>query len=95
MAANADGELVTDGREVLRRLVVQVSRPVRWDLCQETFARLGVTGLIEVPPAGTLAGLAKRTLKGVDVLALKTPADLERARTMIAEHGAPVLEGAL
>ena len=95
MAANADGELVTDGREVLRRLVVQVSRPVRWDLCLEAFAHLGVTGLIEVPPAGTLANLAKRTLKGVDVLALKTPAELERARTMIAEHGAPALEGAL
>jgi [acyl-carrier-protein] S-malonyltransferase len=87
LAANADGELVTDGAEVLRRLVAQVSRPVRWDLCQEAFARLGVTGLIEVPPAGTLANLAKRSLKGVDVLALKTPDDLERARTMIAEHG--------
>ncbi|MGI4895391.1 MAG: ACP S-malonyltransferase [Janthinobacterium lividum] len=87
MAANADGELVRNGAEVLRRLVAQVSRPVRWDACTEAFARLGVTGLIEVPPAGTLTNLAKRTLKGVDVLALKSPADLERARTMIADHG--------
>ncbi|NAZ80601.1 acyltransferase domain-containing protein [Kineococcus sp. R8] len=90
LAANADGELVSDGAEVLRRLVAQVSRPVRWDLCQEAFARLGVTGLVEVPPAGTLTNLAKRSLKGVDVLALKTPDDLERARTMIAEHGGVV-----
>ncbi|WP_337059532.1 ACP S-malonyltransferase [Kineococcus sp. G2] len=88
LAANADGELVTDGGELLRRLVAQVSRPVRWDLCTETFRRLGVTALIELAPAGTLVNLAKRQLKGIDVLALKTPADLERARTVIAEHGA-------
>ena len=88
LAANADGELVTDGAELLRRLVAQVSRPVRWDLCTEAFRRLGVTALIELAPAGTLANLAKRQLKGIDVLALKTPADLERARTVIAEHGA-------
>jgi len=87
IAANADGELVTDGAQFLQRLVAQVSRPVRWDLVTETFARLGVTGLIEVPPAGTLTNLAKRTLKGVDVLALKTPDDLDKARTMITEHG--------
>ncbi|WP_432564332.1 ACP S-malonyltransferase [Kineococcus sp. SYSU DK003] len=87
IAANADGELVTDGAQFLARLVAQVSRPVRWDLVTETFARLGVTGLIEVPPAGTLANLAKRALKGVEVLALKTPDDLDKARAMIAEHG--------
>ncbi|PRY11850.1 ACP S-malonyltransferase [Kineococcus rhizosphaerae] len=87
IAANADGELVTDGAQFLQRLVAQVSRPVRWDLVTATFARLGVTGLIEVPPAGTLTNLAKRTLKGVDVLALKTPDDLDRARAMISDHG--------
>ncbi|GAB3454189.1 ACP S-malonyltransferase [Kineococcus endophyticus] len=87
IAANADGELVTDGAQFLQRLVAQVSRPVRWDLVTEAFARLGVTGLVEVPPAGTLTNLAKRTLKGVDVLALKTPDDLDKARTMITEHG--------
>jgi [acyl-carrier-protein] S-malonyltransferase len=87
IAANADGELVTDGQAFLQRLVAQVSRPVRWDLVTEAFARLGVTGLIEVPPAGTLTNLAKRTLKGVDVLALKTPDDLDKARTMITDHG--------
>ncbi|WP_432493138.1 ACP S-malonyltransferase [Kineococcus gypseus] len=94
LAANADGELVTDGAELLRRLVAQVSRPVRWDLCTATLERLGVTALIEVAPAGTLANLAKRQLKGVEVLALKTPADLDRARTLVAEHGAPATETA-
>lgn len=87
IAANADGELVSDGAAFLQRLVAQVSRPVRWDLVTEAFTRLGVTGLIEVPPAGTLTNLAKRTLKGVDVLALKTPDDLDKARAMITEHG--------
>lgn len=86
VASNRDGEIVTEGREILDRLVSQVSSPVRWDLVMERFAALGVTGLIELPPSGTLVGLAKRQLKGVQTLALKTPDDLEAARTMIEEH---------
>lgn len=89
LLSNADGSVVQSGREVLRRLVAQVSSPVRWDLCMQTMAELGVTGLIEVPPAGTLAGLAKRALPGVEVLALKTPDDLEAARDMVERHGTP------
>lgn len=89
LVSNADGSIVQDGQEVLRRIVAQVSSPVRWDLCMQTFADLGVTGLIEIPPAGTLAGLAKRALPGVEVLALRTPADLDAAHRMIREHGQP------
>jgi [acyl-carrier-protein] S-malonyltransferase len=88
VASNADGAVLDDGREILDRLVNQVSNPVRWDLCMERFADLGDTGLIEVAPAGTLVGLAKRGLKGVQTLALKTPDDLDAARTMIEEHTA-------
>ena len=87
LVSNRDGSVVHDGREVLRRLVSQVSSPVRWDRCMETFADLGVTGLIEIPPAGTLTGLAKRALPGVELLALKTPDDLEAAHRMVREHG--------
>lgn len=87
--SNADGQVVQDGREVLRRLVTQVSSPVRWDLCMQTMADLGVTGLIEVPPAGTLVGLAKRALPGVETLALKTPDDLPAAHAMIERHASP------
>ena len=79
--------VVSSGREVLRRIVGQVASPVRWDLCMETMRDLGVTGIIEIPPAGTLTGLAKRTLKGVETLALRTPADLEAAHRMVREHG--------
>ncbi|MDE9367518.1 acyltransferase domain-containing protein [Luteipulveratus sp. YIM 133132] len=89
LVSNADGQVVHDSREVLRRLVAQVSNPVRWDLCMETLASMGVTGLIEIPPAGTLTGLAKRGLPGVETLALKTPDDLEAAHRMVREHGAP------
>ena len=88
LVSNRDGEVVTDGREVLDRLVAQVSSPVRWDLCMERFADLGVTALVELPPAGTLTGLAKRALKGVALLAVKTPDDLDAARTLIEEHSA-------
>ena len=88
LVSNRDGAVVTDGREVLDRLVAQVSNPVRWDLCMERFTDLGVTAIIELPPAGTLVGLAKRALKGVELLALKTPDDLDAARTLIKEHSA-------
>jgi [acyl-carrier-protein] S-malonyltransferase len=89
LVSNADGSVVASGREVLSRLVNQVRSPVRWDLCMKTLADLGVTGLIEIPPAGTLAGLAKRGLPGVEVLALKSPDDLDAAHRMIREHGSP------
>ena len=87
LLSNADGSIVHDGRDVLRRLVAQVSRPVRWDLCQETMADLGVTALLEIPPAGTLTGLARRALPDVETLALRTPDDLDAAWDLIARHG--------
>ncbi len=84
--SNRDGRAVATGAEVIERLVGQVANPVRWDLCMETFRELGVTALIEVCPGGTLTGLAKRALKGVQTLAVKTPDDLEAARALVAEH---------
>ncbi|WP_156722551.1 ACP S-malonyltransferase [Streptomyces apocyni] len=83
--SNKDGKAVATGSEVISRLVGQVANPVRWDLCMETFKELGVTALIEVCPGGTLTGLAKRALPGVRTLALKTPDDLDAARTLVAE----------
>ncbi|MBI4940114.1 MAG: ACP S-malonyltransferase [Actinobacteria bacterium] len=87
LLSNADGAAVADGAQALARLVAQVSNPVRWDLCTATLAGLGVTALLELPPAGTLAGLAKRALKGIEIVALKTPDDLDAARTLVANHG--------
>ena len=89
LVSNRDGTVVHSGREVLRRLVTQVSSPVRWDLCMETFKDFGVTGLIEIPPAGALANMAKRGLPGVEVLALKSPDQLPDAHRMIREHAQP------
>ncbi|WP_286961594.1 MULTISPECIES: ACP S-malonyltransferase [Arsenicicoccus] len=93
IVSNKDGRLVRDGHEVLRRLVSQVASPVRWDLCMQTMVEQGVTGLIEIPPAGTLVGLAKRSMPGVELLALKSPDDLEAAHRMIREHGSSPTEG--
>ncbi|MER6219039.1 ACP S-malonyltransferase [Streptomyces sp. 900105755] len=84
--SNKDGRAVASGAEIVERLVGQVANPVRWDLCMETFKELGVTALLEVCPGGTLTGLAKRALPGVQTLALKTPDDLDAARELIAEH---------
>ena len=86
LLSNADGAAVTTGKEWLERIVAQVAAPVRWDLCMQTMADLGVTGLIELPPAGTLTGLARRALPGVAQLAIKTPEQLGAARDLISEH---------
>ncbi|MFB4281555.1 MULTISPECIES: ACP S-malonyltransferase [unclassified Nonomuraea] len=82
LLSNADGQAVTTGAEFLQRLVKQVSNPVRWDACMETMAGLGVTKMIELLPGGTLTGLAKRGLRGVRTVALKTPDDLDAAREL-------------
>ncbi|MFD0471686.1 ACP S-malonyltransferase [Nonomuraea thailandensis] len=81
LLSNSDGQAVATGAEFLQRLVDQVSNPVRWDACMETMAGLGVTRMIELLPGGTLTGLAKRGLRGVQTVALKTPDDLDAARS--------------
>jgi [acyl-carrier-protein] S-malonyltransferase len=86
LLCNADGAAVTTGKEWLERIVTQVAAPVRWDLCLRTMADLGATAIIELPPAGTLTGLARRALPGVAQLAIKTPDQLEAARDLIEEH---------
>jgi len=85
--SNRDGAAVTDGRDALDRIVAQVSSPVRWDLCMQSFAGAGVTGLIELAPAGALVGLAKRGLRGVPTVAVKTPDDLDAAVALLNEQG--------
>jgi [acyl-carrier-protein] S-malonyltransferase len=85
--SNRDGQVVRDGDEVLNRIVGQIANPVRWDLCMETMLELGVTGMLELPPAGTLAGIAKRAMKGVETFALKTPDQLDDARAFVERHG--------
>lgn len=86
LLSNADGRVVSSGREYLDRLVNQVANPVRWDQCMATMAELGVTGLLELPPAGTLTGIAKRNLKGVEVFNLNAPDQLDEARAFCRAH---------
>ena len=87
IVSNKDGEVVTTGRDVLDRIVSQIANPVRWDLCMERLASLGVTGVIEVAPAGTLVGLIKRAVPTIEQFALKSPADIDAAREFAAAHG--------
>jgi [acyl-carrier-protein] S-malonyltransferase len=85
LLSNFDGQAVTDGAAAVDSLIAQVSRPVRWDLCMESLVQRGVTGVIELAPAGTLAGLAKRAMSGVKTVAVKTPEDLSAALALFAE----------
>lgn len=85
LLSNADGEPVTGGQEILDRLVAQVTRPVRWDSCMATMAARGVRATVELPPAGTLTGLAKRELAGIKTIALKTPDDLAKVAAALTD----------
>ena len=87
--SNRDGDTLHEGQVVLDRIVQQVSTPVRWDLCLEAMSDLGVTGILELPPAGTLTAIAKRALPGVETFALKTPDQLDDARDFCERHGKP------
>jgi len=89
LLSNVDGKIVADGREFLRRLVSQTNSPVRWDLCMESMVNLGVTGVLELLPAGTLTGLANRAMEGVETFALKSPDDIAEALDFVERHRAP------
>lgn len=83
LLTNADGSVVTNGRQALDLIVSQITSPVRWDLCSQTLIDNGIDGLIELAPGGTLAGLAKRAMRGLPIVALKTPDDLTAAQALI------------
>ncbi|MDO5627623.1 MAG: ACP S-malonyltransferase [Mobilicoccus sp.] len=88
LVSNRDGEIVASGADLVARLVHQVSNPVRWDLCMERFGAMGVTGILELLPSGTLTGLAKRGLKGVELFGVSGPDVLDDARAFVAAHAA-------
>lgn len=84
--SNKDGAVLTSGREILDRIVDQIANPVRWDLCMQTLGDQGVTGVIEVAPAGTLVGLIKRAIPTIEQCALKSPAEIESANVFAITH---------
>ena len=77
LLSNRDGQPVSSAADAMEKLVAQLTRPVRWDLCSETLRQRSVTAIVEFPPAGALSGIAKRELRGVQTRAVKTPADLD------------------
>jgi [acyl-carrier-protein] S-malonyltransferase len=77
LLSNRDGQPVSSASDAMEKLVAQLTRPVRWDLCSETLRQRNVTAIVEFPPAGALSGIAKRELRGVPARAVKTPADLD------------------
>ena len=83
---NNDGSTVASGAAFVDLLVGQVANPVRWDLCMAAFEEAGVTGLVELAPAGALVGLAKRGLKGLPTVAVKTPDDIPAAIALIESN---------
>jgi [acyl-carrier-protein] S-malonyltransferase len=87
LLSNKDGAVVAGGKDAIDRIVNQIANPVRWDLCMDSLVQIGVTGVIEFPPAGTLVGLLKRATPSIESFALKSPEDLAAAREFAAKHG--------
>lgn len=86
LISNRDGAIVDTGTDVIARIVTQVSNPVRWDLCQKSMQRLGVTGIVELAPGGTLTNIAKREFDDVQTFAIKSPEDLSGVKEFILDH---------
>jgi [acyl-carrier-protein] S-malonyltransferase len=84
--SNKDGQIVKDPSELKNRLITQITSPVRWDLCQAKMIELGVTGMLELAPAGVLTGIAKREMPGVELFAIKSPEDIPEAQAFIDKH---------
>lgn len=84
--SNKDGQIVKDSSELKNRLITQITSPVRWDLCQAKMIELGVTGMLELAPAGVLTGIAKREMPGVELFAIKSPEDIPGAQAFIDKH---------
>ena len=84
--SNKDGRVIAGAHEVLDRIVDQIANPVRWDLCMETMKSIGITGVIELPPSGTLVGLLKRAANEIETFALKSADDLDAAREFAGRH---------
>jgi len=84
--SNEAGQMITRGSDYLDLLVGQVANSVRWDLCMASMVEAGVSAVIEVSPAGTLMGLAKRSMPGIEIVALKEPKDLEAAQELLNRH---------
>ena len=84
--SNKDGQIVKDSSELKNRLITQITSPVRWDLCQAKMIELGVTGMLELAPAGVLTGIAKREMPGVELFAIKSPEDIPGAQAFFDKH---------
>ena len=84
--SNKDGQIVKDSSGLKNRLITQITSPVRWDLCQAKMIELGVTGMLELAPAGVLTGIAKREMPGVELFAIKSPEDIPGAQAFIDKH---------
>lgn len=91
LLSNFDGRPVANGDQALSRIVQQIAHPVRWDLCMATLAEMGVTGVIELAPGGTLTGLLKRAVPNIESLAIKNPADIPAAQEFAAKHADSVV----
>ena len=84
--SNKNGERVSNSTDITENLIQQVISPVRWDLCQAKMVELGVTGMLELAPGGTLCGIAKKEIPNVETYAIKSPEDIQGANEFIRKH---------
>lgn len=77
LVANVTAAAATNGSDIRKRLVEQVTGRVRWRESVEFMARSGVDTLIEVGNGKVLSGLAKRIDKSLATQTVGSPAEIE------------------
>jgi len=79
--SNVTGDEVATPIEIRRTLGDQVTGTVRWADCITRLVALGCDFFIELGPGNTLAGLLKRTNRGINVMSI---GDAESVRKCVA-----------
>jgi [acyl-carrier-protein] S-malonyltransferase len=74
--SNALGARIEDPDQIKQALVDQVTSTVRWTDCVQAMMALGIKDYYECGPGGTLAGLAKRIDRDLNVTSLSTYEEL-------------------
>jgi [acyl-carrier-protein] S-malonyltransferase len=82
LVANVTASFVTDPKEIVDLLVLQVTGTVRWRESVQAMASAGVTQFVEVGSGKVLNGLIKRIAEGVVAVAVGTPADVDAFKAL-------------
>jgi [acyl-carrier-protein] S-malonyltransferase len=83
VVSNVTGEDVKTPAEIRQTLQDQVTGTVRWLDCMQRLAAFGCDFFIELGPGGVLAGLLRRTFKGIEVISVSDGESVRKCCEML------------